>query len=341
MAALNLRPGHVYFLTMEGTPDEGVASYYKIGITEGQVRDRIDQLQTGNPFPIAERHSFWSEAAQLIERHLHGRWCTNGVRLEWFRFDPEQVEHAISEGELLNSQISPIAGRVREYDGQASNGRILDPTERMQRLHEQALELLSGVVQRGGEIDLVACELRALTSDSMGIEGVTRVRVTHPDSSFRQALLRERFSNIYEEFLTREKLGCGFQFVGKPRINEFPELRLRIAEARARIRDIAPEALGESTIERRPASEELHDRYLGLRSELTAEEGRLLPIELELRNLCGENEGIAGVCSYRRAISKRLDTRRLHRAHPDIHASCLVQAPANLRFSIVESRGYA
>ena len=94
-------------------------------------------------------------------------------------------------------------------------------------------------------------------------------------------------------------------------------------------------------LERDAAVGELHGRYLELRSELSADEGRLLTIELELRDLCGVNEGIAGVCTYRRAISKHLDVKGVHRAHPEIYSACLAQAPPHLRFSVVESRDYA
>ena len=341
MGALNLRPGHVYFLTMEddhhGDRD---FSYYKIGITEGRISERIDQLQTGNPFRISERHSFWSEAAQLIEGHLHRRWSTNGVRLEWFRFRPMELESVISEAEHLNAQISPIAGRVREYDKTPSNGLMLDPTEHVRELSGQASELMSDIVQRRGQLKILECQLRVLSSDSAGIEGITRVRIIHPDLSFKQALLKERFPDIYEEFLTREKLSCSFNFEAMPRITAFPALQSHMREARDRVPDINPGAFRDCMLEREAAVEELHGRYLELRSKLSADEGGLLTIELELRDLCGVNEGITGVCSYSRALSTHLDARGVHRAHPEIYSACLDQTPPHLRFSVVESRDY-
>ncbi len=341
MGALNLRPGHVYFLALEDAPGEGGASYYKIGITEGQVRDRIDQLQTGNPFRICECHSFWSEAAHLIERHLHRRWSTNGVRLEWFRFSSEELERSISQGELLSSQISPIATRVREYDQQPSNDCILDPTDRVRELHPQALELLSDIVQNRGKLQLAEYGLRSLTGDSLGVLGITRAQVIDPRPSFKQALLKERFSDVYEQFLTRDGFNCSFRFEAAPRITAFPDLRARMKDARATAPNLSPVDIRDEIRERDASAVELHNECLELRSELSSKEGEILLIELELRDLCGENEGFARVCSYKRTITRLLDVKALRQARPEVYSACLEKTPAHVRFSVVESRSYA
>ena len=218
---------------------------------------------------------------------------------------------------------------------------MLDATEHVHELNGQAAELMSDIVQRRGQLKILDCELRIHSSDSAGIEGVTRVQVIHPDPSFKQALLKECFPDAYEEFLTREKLSCSFRFDTKPSVSAFPELQSRVREAEDLVPDINLEAFRDCMLEREAAVEELHGRYLELRSELSAEEGKLLPIELELRDLCSVNEGIAGVCSYRRAISKQLDVKGVHRAHPEAYSACLEQAPPHLRFSVVGSRDYA
>jgi hypothetical protein len=153
MPALNLKQGHVYFLGMKDPTEEQDFTHYKIGITDGTVQERITQLQTGNPFEIFEYDSFHSQAAQLIELHLHKRWAQERVRLEWFKLSKELLETIIQEAREYERQIGEKAVRVRQFDQQSSNGHLLPPSDSVLELHARAEELLAEEVQNKLRLD--------------------------------------------------------------------------------------------------------------------------------------------------------------------------------------------
>jgi hypothetical protein len=339
VAALNLKQGHIYFLGMKDPTGEQDFTHYKIGITDGTVLDRINQLQTGNPFEIFEYESFHSQAAQLIELQLHKRWAQERVRLEWFKLTKDQLAAIIKEARDYEQQIGEKAVRVRQFDQQPSNGQLLPPSESVLELHAQAQVLLAEQVQNKLRLDQLENKLRSLTGLTAGIAGITQVTTTKPAARFQAREFRETYQEIYERFLTVDRLACGFQLEGKPRVTAYPELH----EAVKKSKDSVPELTSDFSLEEIARTEDavqLHQQYLQETEEAARIKSELLLAQLHLRDLCGENEGIEEVCSYRREITQELDKEALQRAHPEKYQSCVREVQSKPRFKIMESRAY-
>jgi hypothetical protein len=79
----------VYLIRM----DTGNGYQYKIGRTKKKVRDRIRELQVGNPCPIEEVTEYESKWAITLESHLHRMYNRNNTRGEWFDFDDDIVKN--------------------------------------------------------------------------------------------------------------------------------------------------------------------------------------------------------------------------------------------------------
>ena len=77
---LNLKPAHVYFLRLIDDIDGRLLPFVKVGITDGPIQARINGLQTGSPFRIVEFAHLKSEAAELVERHIHRTHADRRVR---------------------------------------------------------------------------------------------------------------------------------------------------------------------------------------------------------------------------------------------------------------------
>ena len=82
----SLTKGFVYLLV---AGDE----LYKIGTTKKPLKERIAQLQTGNPFPIKVIKSYVSPQYKRIEKYLHNvfksyRSRNNG---EWFHLKEHHI----------------------------------------------------------------------------------------------------------------------------------------------------------------------------------------------------------------------------------------------------------
>lgn len=78
--------GTVYLLG-----DTGREGVYKIGVTRGDVTERIRKLQTGNSGEIYMVMKYETDSPFLMESMLHRRYCGENVRNEWFSLSDEDV----------------------------------------------------------------------------------------------------------------------------------------------------------------------------------------------------------------------------------------------------------
>jgi hypothetical protein len=65
--------------------------YYKIGLT-GDIKSRVSQIQTGNPYPVELIDHFSSFTARKDEDFLHRLFDNVRVRGEWFEIPSIYIE---------------------------------------------------------------------------------------------------------------------------------------------------------------------------------------------------------------------------------------------------------
>jgi hypothetical protein len=70
---------------------------YKIGVTRGSIKKRIDKLQTGNPYQIAVIHTYETEYPFKIESMLHNQHQAKKVNNEWFNLSKDDIESFIPD----------------------------------------------------------------------------------------------------------------------------------------------------------------------------------------------------------------------------------------------------
>ena len=341
-ARLNLKPGHVYFLRMVDASGRYEFPYVKVGITEGAVPRRIDQLQTGNPFEIVAWDSFASEAAQLVERHIHHTYAQRRVRLEWLHFEESELAALVLAARSYSDEVSQKAEAVRNFDLRASNGAIIESTVETRALHSEIVDLLGAQVRTKARFDTVEVTLKHLTGVSGGIDGVTEVSVTNGGRSFSARDFAKAHPAIHQSFCTKEELGCSFGFVGKPRITVYPEENEALKAAKDALVNVDVDAVERARKETRSKNvENMHLEYLQLKAALAEIRGDLVRYELELRHTCGENAGIADICKYVRETKSKFDEEAFSKAHPDLWAEFHVDRPRQRRVKVLASRDYA
>lgn len=69
--------------------------YHKIGITEN-LDNRINQIQTGNPYPIELVFAVKHPKSSLIEKELHKKYSNKNWKREWFE---------LQDGDFLDIKI--------------------------------------------------------------------------------------------------------------------------------------------------------------------------------------------------------------------------------------------
>ncbi len=342
MSSLNLNPGIIYFLTLINTRGKQLNEYYKIGITDESVEKRIDQLQTGNPYQIVEYNSFRSHAAQLIEQHLHKKYSKKRVRLEWFTFKENEIIDAINDAKSFNSRISKLAKQVRELDQQSSNGKLAPSTKKSRGMHEQALELQSKKLQLNLKKSQLSALLQYETRNSMGIDGITSVTITKPKPGFKLRLFQDRYHDLYEKYCRIPELKCSFQFSNFPTRKEFSQQVEKLKQIEAKVDDLelSVDSITDKTKCPNNRTIKHHKQFLETQEALTQIEGDLILIQLSLRALCGENEGIEDICQYERKKDYTLDKEALKKDYPNEYKDCIEKGKPNYRFKVLSSCAY-
>ncbi len=89
----SFQPGFIYFVQCH--------DFIKVGLTYGNLDQRLSALQTGCPYELKLIHSFKSNDVEDDERKLHKHWQRYEVRGEWFRL-PDSEIIVISASESIN-----------------------------------------------------------------------------------------------------------------------------------------------------------------------------------------------------------------------------------------------
>ncbi len=64
-------------------------NWYKIGITRNSLTKRIENMRTGNPFPIHLVYAIQTENCASLEQALHTFFSDRPRYREWFQLTPE------------------------------------------------------------------------------------------------------------------------------------------------------------------------------------------------------------------------------------------------------------
>ena len=341
MGKLVVKPGFVYFLKLVDPQKEFEFTHYKIGETK-DIPERIRSLQTGNPFRIVEEKSIESEACNMLEHYLHGKYSPQRVGIEWFKFSDKEFKKVYSSALSFNKEITNIAKEALEFEESVSNGKNIPPTAEMSKLHEELISLYDEVMTLEKKIDIIKIKLGNLTAYSSGIDGITKVITTKPNPRFDYGLFSKNHSNmcskiiekyreqiesemkreaeirklrqegqLFEEILDEEELAKlelvpkGFKIIGKNRITKYPELNNAFKEIEKTKIKVDPEEVKEEKADRSTESLELHYQYLSYNTEISVIGGKIDIIELKLIHACSDNSGIEGICEHERSMEMK------------------------------------
>ena len=110
--------GQVYFLVMK-TPREpdGAFGLVKIGITSGDVADRVATLQTGNPYDLRCIDSIETAWPGEVEHFMHRAHAPDMQQNEWLRWNPDGLPALVIGLCIKNATVNAKKGegRIGEY----------------------------------------------------------------------------------------------------------------------------------------------------------------------------------------------------------------------------------
>ncbi|MBT04152.1 MAG: hypothetical protein CMA92_00040 [Euryarchaeota archaeon] len=158
-----------------------------------------------------------------------------------------------------------------------------------------------------------------------GIDGITKVTVRGGGSpSFTATIFRDSSpanKAIYDSFCTKKSIGGKFKTEDlDTKAKKFPKLHLE--EKAAKDKYTADKAthdnIVDGSIPRTKMLEDKHKEYIQLVMEKEEVEVEIILRELEIKKLCGDNDGIEGICTWKRKESFAFDATAFKNQHPEI-----------------------
>jgi len=353
---MKLDDGHVYILN-DVDDLTGKSDYYKIGMVskERTVKDRIERdHQVGNPRLIMDIHSFHSDAPFLVERHLHKHFAGFRVRREWFRLTDKQLADVKKEAADYDKIISPMVAGVRGFSLAPSNGVNIPLSAahktKIGQLHSELVKLNTQNYEIDYKTNIIKEFLKLETAKHRGgIDGITKVTVKGEGApSFKATIFRYSSPTnkvIYDSFVTKKSIGGSFKCLGvNTKAKTFPVLHNE--EKAAKDKYTADKATNDNvvagTVTRTKTLEDKHKEYLELIMEKEEVDVEITLRELEIKKLCGSNEGIDGVCTWKRDEKFAFDATAFKNKHPAIVKDTQYHSAskASVAIGVIASRDY-
>jgi len=348
-------PGAVYILNEEDQLTGDCSDYYKIGLVgpTQTVSDRIEkQHQTGNPRKIIDVHSFDSLAPHFVEGHLHRHFASKRVFREWFRLTAKDLQDVIDEAARYEKIMGPQVAAVRGFQDQPSNGQsaTLSPTDQRaaEKIHKKLVQIVVDLQELDFHISIQKLHFKLETAGHEGgIDGITTLKIKGiGDPDFKKALFKTANEPLYNQFCTKRIISVskGFAIMPQTKSKNHPKLHEAEKAAKAKFEANKP-VIGHTvngTVTRTSALEKAHDAYISLlqdKESLTEEKEMC---EFELKKMCGLNEGIDGICKWKRTEKFEFDQTAFKRTHPNLYLDQQFwkQSAESIAITVIGARNY-
>jgi hypothetical protein len=345
--------GQVYFLVMK-TPREpdGAFGLVKIGITSGDVADRVATLQTGNPYDLRCIDSIETAWPGEVEHFMHRAHAPDMQQNEWLRWNPDGLSALVNEAKEAARQIEERKSKEQGYIDQASNGQTRPPASGELRLWMDAQQFLNERVPAQLRLKAAENRIKAATGATLGIPGIVRVKYIPETRRFSGELARSQFPDLISQCCV-DTMGGRFQWLLKPRGRCFStEYQAAQAAAEAARAAVGAVAQGEVNLQgwadRTPDLERRHDDFLQQTRTVHQLDAKLADIQTELTLALCDSEAIERVCRFRRRPAPKIDKsafyekllEEYHEKFTEQRERCKEQRVPQIRKKVYTSRSY-
>ena len=320
-----LTSGEIYFIGEFDLKSGQRTEYVKIGIVRHGAKedrtsqDRLLEHQTGNPRRLEIIHTITTDAVEAIETNLHYRFARHRVYGEWMRLDSKLLEEAKSEAESLRDQLATHVEtfrRAEDLKNHISTEGKLAPTidseywfakfqdsKVMSKACDEAVEKYNALLAKAAE-------------EGEEVSEYVTVQERAGARKFDQKSFMEKHPDLYAKFVTQEK-----SIKGRFLMTSVKKWNRTLDEISPDLSAILTQFESElEKVEGNSITTTIHNLYLGVISMQAYADWEMQLSSANIKNLCSSNEGIEGICTWKRAeqIDEKLDRKALAEAHPDI-----------------------
>lgn len=345
---VGLKPGWLYFLGEEDYTTGIRSPYVKIGKTDYDkpVSKRIKEHETANPRRVLEvAPSIRTEFIDPLETHMHHKFSLDRVHGEWFNFTPAKLRAYVVEAKRVNAEMSALVGKAKRVNTVAkkvSNGSIKKATTAAKKAHTAYVvaEKYRSLLEL--EQKAVTLELRRLAGTSEGIAEIADQMIPSPNVKLDENSLEAKRGALYRRFVVQKtSFSKSFKITGKP--TPAKAHPTENAKVKAQAAKLPPVTVVKGAMKSRSASaKKWHAEWLRLHSEMAALSWESNRREIEIKSLCGDAEGIEGVCTWKREnkTTPTFDGTAFKTAHPLIWSSFTKTSKPSARFTVNPMRPY-
>ena len=345
-------PGEVYIIGEYIVGTATPTGRYKIGMVQNNRTsyDRIAEHQTGNPNRLFIADYVVCEASHLVETLMHAEWNSQRISQEWFDLSASgALAQAGADIRSFEAQYGASVAMVRSvYYSQPNSGDHpgLRPDQILQAetWRDEAYELCKEMAQLKFEYKTLEFQLLAMNGVDAIVDSVSRVNITPPFTEFSESLLP---SALKTQYMTKtRKRKNDFKFIFTQNSSQLCNISLSSAhwrnthptenaahEAAKNAWGLISDTITTSSVNRTSqnrtlAHETLHQSYVEKLKDYDEKKYEKEIIELQLRIMCYDFEGIAGVCSWSRGTQTNQFNKTAFKVlEPIAYADVAYQAP--------------
>ena len=317
-------PGEVYIIGEYQVGTATPTGRYKIGMVQNARTsyDRITEHQTGNPNRLFIADCVVCEASHLVEKLMHAEWNLQRISQEWFDLSAiGALAQASADIRRFEAQYGADVAMVRSvYYSQPNSGDHpgLSPAQISQAgtWRDEAYELCKDMAQLKFEYKTLEFQLLTMNGADVIVDSVSRVSITPPYTEFSESLIAPALKARYMTKIQKRK--NDFRFIFTQNSSRLCDIKLTSGHWKTThptenanhdlaknawnlIKNTITPATAITTVQTRTLNHEtLHQSYVEKLMEYDEKKYEKEIIELKLRIMCYDYEGIEEVCSWAR-----------------------------------------
>ena len=319
---MKYQAGEIYFVR-EQDRDGSLTEFVKIGLVKSPrtSEDRLIEHQTGNPrrLVIPDGHTVFTEAVSLVEAQLHRRFATERIGGEWFTFtNPERLDAAIAASKALAEEVglaTPLLQEADALESQVSNQVIIPASD----LALEQVRILAIAKEKEKATKALGSEIKGLLLKVAKAGGDLGTAATMQTKTFKAKFDEATFLIDYPEIAKLyfvEKIGWSQRFDIKYKLPKDFALDEDFATQLDEVRSLVP--VGKTKV----SAVDLEEPMLRLTQLEAIVDWDLTLSKAKLKIECGPNEGIDGVCAWKREATRKssFDPNKLFEEDYELYA---------------------
>jgi hypothetical protein len=303
---MKLTPGELYFIGERDHMTGQQTPFFKIGMVRADEdrtsADRLQEHQTGNPRPLFIHKVIATEVVERVETLMHRLYAKQRVSGEWFNFDSDQLQDAISTAQKLSveaAQNAEIIKKAAELAKVLSTEEVLLPSDEIIELRKEHV-LAEMTVKRFNEVETeLRNVLREAIAQGESVGGAARERKISFKEYFNETLFKAENAAVYEKFVFVEQRFSG-RFDPK-KLKDLSQIESQLQDKVDPIIAEIREAIEKAKTNEIPKSE-LNKWFLVIRENSALAEWSKEIADARLRVAVGTSAGIEGICSWVRKM---------------------------------------